>query len=182
MDSTFFGFDPDSHQVIGPAGVLPVAASDLQTTRFLMLLEGECLNGNITSIAEQFGISRQRYYQLLDAYLTEGLTALEPQKTGPKSNYRRGEEVVRQILRYLFLDTSASPEVITQKLNQAGFPISLRTVHRVIADYGLQKKTLRAQPQKPASASAHPTRRKPRPPGTHRRSQRRTGGASNPGR
>jgi hypothetical protein len=182
MDTTPFRFDPDTHQVIGPAGALPVAASDQQATRFLMLLHGQCLNENIAVVAGQFGLSRQRYYQLLDAYLAKGLAALEPQKTGPKSNYRRGEQVVRQILRYLYLDTSASPEVITQKLNQAGFRISLRTVHRVIADFGLQKKTLRAQSQESASSPAHPTRRKCSPSGTRRRSQRGTGGAAAPGR
>jgi transposase len=165
MDNPSLHFDIQSGQIIGPAGALPVAASDQQAARFLMLVQGECLNQNITEVAEQFGLSRQRYYQLLDDYLAHGLAALEPQKTGPKTNYRRGDEVVRQILRYIFLDTSASAEVITQKLQQAGFPISLRTVQRVISDYGLQKKTLRAQPQEPPSASANPRRRPRRAPG-----------------
>jgi len=147
-----------------------------------MLLEGQCLDDNITAVAQRFGLSRQRYYQLLDAYMAEGLGALKPQKTGPKSNYRRTDQAVRQILRYLFLDTSASPEVITQKLNQTGFHISLRTVHRVIANFGLQKKTLRPQSQKPTSPSSHSTRRKSNPPGTSRRSQRGTGGSATPGR
>jgi transposase len=181
MDTPSFGFDPDTRQIIGPIGSLPVAADDQQTERFIMLLKGECFEGNVTAVAAEFGLSRQRYYQLLEEFTTHGLAALEPKKTGPKSNYRRGEEVVRQILRYLYLDTSASPEVITQKLKQAGFQISLRTVHRVIADYGLQKKTLRAQPQKPSSTSTHPTRRKGHSSGTRRRSEHRAGGPPNPG-
>jgi len=182
MNTPSFGFHPDTDQVVGPRGALPVAASDHQAQRFLMLLAGECWNGNITEVAEQFGLSRQRYYQLRKAYLAEGLAALQPHKSGPKSNYRRGDQVVRQILRYLYLDTAASPEVITQKLNQLGFRISLRTVHRVIADYGLQKKTLRAQPPKPAAASAHPARRKGPPSATHRPGQRRAGGPATAGR
>ena len=176
-------FDPNTHQVIGPAGSLPVAASDQLTFRFLMLLEGECLEGsNIAAIAQEHGFSRQRYYQLLDAYKTGGMPALEPQKTGPKSNYRRTDQAVRQVLRYRFLDPNASPEVITQKLRQTQFRISLRSVHRIIADYGLQKKTLRTQPQKRATASAHSARRKKNPSGTGRRPQRGTGGAPAPGR
>jgi transposase len=181
MDNTL-RFDPNTHQVIGPTGALPVAASDQQAARFLMLLEGQCLDDNITAVALRFGLSRQRYYQLLDAYMAEGVAALEPQKTGPKSNYRRTDQAVRQILRYLFLDTSASPEVITQKLIQTGFQISLRTVHRVIADFGLQKKTLRTKPQEATSPCSHSARRKKNPPGTSRRSQRRTGGSATPGR
>src|SRR5437870_2391954 len=162
-------FDPKTHQVIGPAGALPVAASDPQAARFLVLLEGECLESNITAVAQHYGFSRPRYYQLLEDYKTGGLPALEPQKTGPKSNYRRTDQAVRQVLRYRFLDPNASPEVITQKLCQTHFRISLRSVHRIIADYGLQKKTLRTEPQKRPSASAHSVRRKTNPAGTRRR-------------
>src|SRR2546425_2286929 len=174
-------FDPKTHQVIGPAGALPVAASDPQAARFLMLLEGECLESNITAVAQHYGFSRPRYYQLLEDYKPGGLPALEPQKTGPKSNYRRTDQAVRQVLRYRFLDPNASPEVITQKLCQTHFRISLRSVHRIIADYGVPKKTLRTQPQKRPSAAAHSARRKTNPAGTGRRPQRRTRGAAAPG-
>src|SRR5213594_2647800 len=102
-------FDPKTHQVIGPAGALPVAASDQQAARFLMLLEGECLESNITAVAQHYGFSRPRYYQLLQDYKAGGLPALEPQKTGPKSNYRRTDQAVRQVLRYRFLDPNAPP-------------------------------------------------------------------------
>lgn len=175
-------FDPETQQVIGPAGSLPVANSDEQARRFLMLLEGECLESNISSVAQNYGFSRPRYYQLLQAYKTGGLLALHPQRTGPKSNYRRTDQAVRQVLRYRFLDPDGSPEVIAQRLRQTHFPISLRSVHRIIADYGVQKKTLRAQPQKRSSASTHPARRKTNPPRTSRRPQRGTGGAPAPGR
>src|SRR5207245_2926324 len=87
MDTTTIHFDLNTHQVIGPTGALPVATTDYQAARFLMLLEGQCLDDNITAVAQRFGLSRQRYYQLLDAYMAEGLGALKPQKTGPKSNY-----------------------------------------------------------------------------------------------
>ena len=174
-------FDPKTHQVIGPAGALPVAASDQQAARFLMLLEGECLESNITAVAQHYGFSRPRYYQLLQNYKSGGLPALEPQRTGPKSNYRRTDQAVRQVLRHRFLDPNASPEVITQKLCQTHFPISLRSVHRIIADYGVQKKTLRPQPQKRPAAAAHSARRKTHPAGSGRRSQRGTSGAATPG-
>jgi hypothetical protein len=175
-------FDPQAHQVSGPAGALHVAPSDEQAHRFLMLLEGQCLESNVLLVAQHYGFSRQRYYQLLEAYKTGGLPALQPQKTGPRSNYRRTDQAVRQVLRYLFLDPDASPEVITQKLCQTNFPISLRSVHRIIADYGLQKKTLRTQPQERAPTRAHAARRKKNPPGPGRPPQRGTGSAPTPGR
>jgi hypothetical protein len=170
-------FDPITHQVIGPAGSLPVAASDQQARRFLMLLEGECLQtSNISAVAERYGLSRPRYYQILQDYKNGGLPALEAQKTGPKANYRRTDQAVRQVLRHRFLDPDSSPEVIAQKLRQTNFPISVRSVHRIIADYGVQKKTLRTQPEKRPSPSAHAARRKRSPPGTGRRPKRGTRG------
>ncbi len=172
---------PDADCVTGPAGSLRLLASDWMARRFLMLLEGECFHQNVTEVAAKYGYSRQRYYQLLQAYQAAGIDALEKQKTGPKTNYRRTEQTVRQVLRYLFLDPEASPEVVTQKLRQDGYALSLRSVQRIIADYGLQKKTLRAQPEKLAAlahaarglAGSHRPRRSPQhrtgnPPGAGR--------------
>ena len=175
-------FDPQTHQLAGPSGALPIAAADQLARRFLMLVEGECLEDNVSTIAEKYGFCRQRYYQLLETFKSGGLLALGPKKTGPKSNYRRTDQVVRQVLRYLFLDPEASAEVITQKLTQTQFQISLSSVHRIIADYGLQKKTLRAQSPKRPTPATHPTRRKTHPPGGGRRPQRGAGGAPTPGR
>ena len=38
-------------------------------------------------------------------------------------------------------DPDASADIIAQKMRQAGFPVSTRSVERVIEKYGLQKKT-----------------------------------------
>ncbi len=159
--NTLLQFDPKSQQLTGPAGSLSVPATDEQTRRFLMLVEGQCLGGPVADTAEKYGFCRQRYYQMLADYQQGGLPALQPKKTGPKSNYRRTDQLVRQILRYRFLDPEVSPAVIVQKLRQTGLALSLRSVERVIADYGLQKKTLRTQPQKPAAAAARAARPKP---------------------
>ena len=162
-------FDPDTHQLTGPAGSLPIAPTDQQARHFLMLLEGQCLEDSIAAVAQKYGYCRQRYYQLLHDFQEGGLQALQPQKTGPKSNYRRTQKVVLQIMRHRFLDPDASAEVIAQKLRQTHFPISLRSVLRAIADLGLQKKTLHPQSPKPTAAAAHSARRKP---GTHRTRRR----------
>ena len=175
-------FDPATHQLTGPAGSLSIPPTDQQAHRFLMLMEGECLQANISDVAQKYGYCRQRYYQLLKDFAHGGLPALLPRKTGPQSPYRRTDQAVRQVLRYLFLDSEASPEVITQKLRQTHFQISLRSVHRIIADYGLQKKTLRSEPQKPAAHRRHPARCQTRPQRACRRPQRRTRRPPTPGR
>jgi hypothetical protein len=68
-----------------------------------------------------------------------GYLALQSKARGPKTNYRRTEEMVRQIILHRFLDPEASAEVIAQRLQQARHQISTRSVERVISDFGLQK-------------------------------------------
>lgn len=125
----------------GVRGTLDVLENDEITFKFAMLFEGECEGVGPTAAANKFGYSKQRYFQLLRAFREEGAIGLKSNKRGPKTNYRRTEEVIRQVIRHRFLDPDASAQVIAQKLVQGGWPISIRSVERVIAEYGLQKKT-----------------------------------------
>jgi hypothetical protein len=125
----------------GPKGSLPVREDDEITLKLAMLYEGQCEGLGPTKAAEKFGYTRQRYHQILDQFMAQGAKGLKSLKPGPKRNYRRTNEVVRQIIRYRFLDPNVSPEVIAQKLNQNGYLIAIRSVERVISEYGLQKKT-----------------------------------------
>jgi hypothetical protein len=79
-----FHSDPNADQVAGPAGTLPVAATDPLARRFLMLVEGQCLANNLTTLARKFGYCRQRYYQLLETYQTGGLLAIPPRPRLPR--------------------------------------------------------------------------------------------------
>ena len=134
-------FDVQDSAFVGDAGSLPVPENDQLIRRFAMLLEGECDTGP-KAAAEKFGLSRSRYFQLRQQFQQGGCDALLPQKTGPKTNYRRTDEIVRQVIRHRFLDPEASAEVIAQKLVQCGATISVRSVQRIIQDYALQKKTV----------------------------------------
>ncbi len=134
-------FQDDNAFLEGPSGLLAIPAHDEITLKFAMLFEGQCEGLGPTAAAEKFHFSKQRYFQLLHAFSQRGAIALLSQKRGPQTNYRRTEEVVRQVIRHRFLDPDASAQVIAQKLNQAGWNISTRSVERVIAEFGLQKKT-----------------------------------------
>lgn len=134
-------FDPETNTFVGQIGSLPVPENDSLLRRFAMLLEGECDLGP-KAAAEKFGLSRARYFQLRERFRQDGFGSLLPQKTGPKTNYRRTDELVRQVIRHRFLDPEASADVIAQKLVQCGATISVRSVQRIIEDYSLQKKTL----------------------------------------
>jgi transposase len=127
----------------GPGGTLPVSDEDEVSRRLAMLIFGECEGQGATAAAKQFHFSRARYYQLLAAFQQEGALGLSLEARGPKTDYRRTQQVVRLVIRHRFLDPDASAEVIAQKLRQLGHTISQRSVERIIADYGLQKKTLR---------------------------------------
>jgi len=124
----------------GPSGSLAVPDDDV-IRKVAMVFEAECEELGPIAAARKFGYSKQRYFQIRKALISGGATALISQKRGPKSNYRRTESIVRQIIRHRFLDPEISAEVIAQKLNQCGYPISIRSVERVIAEYGIQKKT-----------------------------------------
>jgi len=81
MNSTLL-FDPDAHQLTGPAGSLPIASTDELARRFLMLVEGQCLQDPVGAVAQKYGYCRQRYYQILEAFQEGGLPSSRP---GPAS-------------------------------------------------------------------------------------------------
>lgn len=137
-------FNDGQSVLIGQAGSLAVRPDDELTRKLAMLIEGECDGLGPLAAARKHGYSKQRYFQLRALFLDQGAVGLISRKRGPKTNYRRTSETVRQIIRYRFLDPQSSVEVIAQKLRQLGTTISTRSVERVIADYGLQKKTSHA--------------------------------------
>lgn len=134
--------DLKSQALVGPKGRLDVQSDDEITHKLSMLIEGECEGLGPVRAARKFGFSKQRYFQLRAAFAESGAAALQSGKRGPKRHYRRTGEVVRQVIRHRFLDPDASAEVIAQKLSQGGWKISVRSVQRVIEEFGLQKKTL----------------------------------------
>jgi hypothetical protein len=131
----------------GPKGSLPIREDDEITLKLAMLFEGQCEGLGPQKAARKYGYTRQRYHQIRELFERQGAEGLKSSKRGPKTNYRRTDEVVRQVIRYRFLDPKMSAEVIAQKLNQNGYTIAARSVERVISEYGLQKKT--------ASVSTH---------------------------
>lgn len=131
----------------GPSGSLPVREEDEVCRRLAMLIEGECEALGPSQAAKKYGFTRQRYYQILADFYAEGAEGLRLDKPGPKTDYRRTDQVVRLVIRHRFLDPQSSPAVIAQKIRQQQLTISTRSVERIIADFGLQKKTLRTQPR-----------------------------------
>lgn len=135
-------FDDQQKAIVGDHGSLTLVEKDEISRRLVMLIEGECEGLGPVQAAGKHGLTRQRYFQIRKAYEKSGATALCSKARGPKNKSRRTDELERQVIRHRFLDPDASAEVIAQKLRQTGFTISTRSVARVIAEFGLQKKTL----------------------------------------
>jgi transposase len=141
-DEAMADFDLRTSRFLGPGGVLDVPRDDEITRKLAMLVEGECTRAGPKAAAERFGFSRQRYFQLRAVFLERGSLGLHSERRGPKGNYRRSREAVCQAIRHRLLDPEASSAVIAQKMRQCGLRISKRSVDRIFADFGLQKKTL----------------------------------------
>ena len=121
---------------------LDIVPTDAIAWKLLMLFEAATCKGEqrIEDIAAKFGYTREYFYHLLDAYKTIGSIGLMDKPKGPQKKYKRTNQIEKQIIRHRFLDPGANCEVISQKMQQSGFPISQRSVERTINDYGLQKK------------------------------------------
>ena len=120
---------------------LTVSPSDSAAWKFSMLMEAASQNSRtIEEIANSYGYTREYFYEVKKRFDTGGLEALKDKVKGPKSNYKRTKIIDKEIIKHRFLDPEANCEVIAQKMNQAGFTISQRSVERTINEYGLQKK------------------------------------------
>jgi len=136
-------FDKQRSQIVGPGGCLDIHQGDEVARKLAMLIEGECGTESKKDVAAEHGFSRQRYFQVRQDFIAGGAAALCSVKRGPRRRSRRTDEVVRQIIRYRFLDPDITEDVIAQKLRQQGKPITSRSVQRTLKEFGLQKKTLR---------------------------------------
>src|SRR3990172_4669463 len=74
---------------IGPHGSLSIDTDDEVARKLAMLVKGECGPDGPSRVAEEFGFSRQRYFQLRTLFHKHGAAGLVSHRRGPKSNYRR---------------------------------------------------------------------------------------------
>lgn len=120
---------------------LNIEPTDTIAWKFLMLVEAAwSKDENVENIASKYGYTREHFYTIKNNFEEGGCLSLADKPKGPKVNYKRTDEIEKQIIRHRFLDPEANCAVIAQKMNQSGFAISQRSVERTISSYGLQKK------------------------------------------
>lgn len=121
---------------------LKINPKDTTAWKFMMLIDAATSkNETIEQISHRYGYTREHFYVIKKKYEDNGSQALSDKPKGPKCNYKRTDEIEKQIIRHRFLDPDANSEVIAQKMNQTGHEISQRSVERTINEYGLQKKS-----------------------------------------
>lgn len=120
---------------------LKINPKDTTAWKLMMLMEAATSKEeSIEQISHRYGYTREHFYVIKKRYEDNGSKALADKPKGPKCNYKRTDEIEKQIIRHRFLDPDANSEVIAQKMNQNGHTISQRSVERTISEYGLQKK------------------------------------------
>ena len=135
-------FDLEKQALVGAGGLLRVRADDEITRKLSMLIEGEC---------EGLGPTAGRRGSSASASnATFSCGRLSPNRVaGAAKPQTRAEDPLPTHGGSGPPGDSASlprsrslAEVIAQKLCQSGWEISIRSVQRVIEEFGLQKKTL----------------------------------------
>lgn len=121
--------------------ILKINPKDTAAWKLMMLIDAATSKDEtIEQISHRYGYTREHFYIIKKNYEDKGSQALSDKAKGPKRNYKRTDEIEKQIIRHRFLDPDANSEVIAQKMNQTGHTISQRSVERTISEYGLQKK------------------------------------------
>ncbi len=126
----------------GVSGYLPIAPNDEVTKKLAMLIMGECGCESIERIAAKFGYTQQRYYQLRALFLEKDAQALISSKRDLKSSPELDRDVICRIIRMRFLNPRIGTSAIVQVLCRQGYLINRRMAERVIAPYGLEKRSL----------------------------------------
>lgn len=74
----------DTIYLEGPKGKLEIDPKDKIAKKFAMLFEITCFGKSPQKVAEKYGYTRQRYYQLMEAYRMNGVEGIIGKKPGPK--------------------------------------------------------------------------------------------------
>lgn len=130
-----------TEKIIDGNFTLKINPADTTAWKLMMLIDAATSKDEtIEQISHSYGYTREYFYVIKKNYEDKGSQALSDKAKGPKRNYKRTDEIEKQIIRHRFLDPDANSEVIAQKMNQTGHTISQRSVERTINEYGLQKK------------------------------------------
>jgi transposase len=127
-------------EIRGPGGALALRPEDVAAWDLAMLIAGETSGRPLQEILAEFGRSRSSYYEKLQRFREGGLAALAPRPCGPRGPWRRPLTVVSRIVSARLRDPALPVETIAAELQQQGVRISVRSVERTLAEFGLTRR------------------------------------------
>lgn len=130
---------PVRHEIKGPGGSLPLPPGDEAATDLAMLIAGETSGRPLDEVLAEFDRSRSTYYEKLRRFREQGLEGLHARPPGPRSPWRRPLEVVRHVVTTRLRDPGRTPAAIAAELAALGHTVSVRSVERTLAQFGLTR-------------------------------------------
>lgn len=104
---------------------------DLVQIKYEMLRTARDSERNISEVADAFGFSRAAFYKIKASFEQEGISAFNPDKSGPKGAKKFTEEHQRFVDNYLTTHPKTSSDNLTVILKrERGIEISKRTIER----------------------------------------------------
>lgn len=104
---------------------------DIVQVKYEMLKDAADGSRGIAQIADGFGFSRASFYNIKDAFDSHGLSALVPERTGPKKPKKLTEPCQEYIDKYISGSPKASSNEIAMGLKKdKGVNVSKRTIER----------------------------------------------------
>jgi len=104
---------------------------DIVQVRYEMIKDVDNSGKTIEQISSEYGYSRASYYHIKDNFDKGGMTALIPEKTGPKEARKLTSDLQDYIKEYTQRDPKASSSKIAEEIESVkGVTVSKRTVER----------------------------------------------------
>lgn len=104
---------------------------DAVQVKYEMLKDAADGSQAVAKIADEFGFSRASFYKIKNAFDSKGLSALVPEKTGPRKPYKLIEFYQDYIDNYIAENPKASSNEIAINLKKdMGIDINKRTIER----------------------------------------------------
>ena len=123
----------------GPAGALAVPLHDAAGCDVAMLVEGQTSGRPLEDVLREYGCSREVDESRLRTFRERGLAGLIA-ATPRAAEASRPGDIVRFIVTARLRDREREPVAIAGDLERMGYRVSVRSVERTLAGFGLLRR------------------------------------------
>jgi len=113
---------------------------DLLQIRYELLRSHRIDGETVVRACQEFGVSRQTFYNLLEKFEARGIPGLLPGRPGPKGPTKVTPPVVELVQHELSLDPESSGAALAARVRaELGLVIHRRTIERLLRDLRSKK-------------------------------------------